>query len=175
MKYYLVIIFFIFNSCKGSSHSSASYSAIFPLTKTKIQNLLKNPPVAPTRLKEETINGCISVPASGFFQRLFVGSESTGEQCSITIHSENKISLSFLNQANIPLIDTSTPQVSTDTFVAELENGQVLIVQQVNGRVVGLTHTIYDSEGMVVYQGYGKGDYIRVCLPTTSPCMKTPN
>ena len=72
-------------------------------------------------------------------------------------------------------MSTSTPSHPTDTFIAELEGGQVLIVQQVQGLIVNLTHTLYDSEGVVIYQNYGKGEYIRSCLPSAQSCVKTPD
>ena len=180
MKFFLIFCFIILNGC-ASSTASESNDSIFPLTRNKIKNLLDNPPARSEKLEEETISGCISVPARGFFQRLFVGSESTGESCSITIHSGNKISVDFLRQKNIPLISASQPGIPTDTFVAELESGQVLIVQQLRGRVVSVTQTIYDSQGVVVYQNSGKGDFIRECQPYMTDserragrCFKTP-
>ncbi len=177
------LLFFYFASLLGctSSVTQNSTDSIFPLTKNKIRNLLQNPPADTERLKEETVSGCISVPARDFFQRLFVGSESTGESCSITVHSNNEISVSFLSQKNIPFISTSRPDTPTDTFTAELDNGQVLIVQHKNRRVVSFTQTVYDQQGMVVYQGYGDGNFIRVCLPymtdsekRSGRCHKTP-
>ena len=177
MNFFLNFCFVVL-CCTGFSISKAAES-IFPLTRTKIQNLLKNPPANQKKLKEEVIYGCISVPAKDFFQRIFVGSISTKEPCSIVIHPGNKVSVSFLNQKNIPLVSTSRPHALTDTFTAELDNGQVLIVQQVGGRVVSLTQTVYDSQGTVVYQNSGEGDYIREChfympgnreKPTAKPC-----
>ena len=180
MKFFLILFFIILNGCANST-ASESNNSMFPLTRNKIKNLLENPPTRFEKLEEETISGCVSVPARGFFQKLFVGLESTGESCSITIHPNNKISVNFLSQKNIPLISTSQPGIPTDTFVAELDNGQVLIVQQVKGRVVSVTQTIYDSQGTVVYQNSGEGDFIRECQPymTNSEkrdgqCLKTP-
>lgn len=180
MKFFLIFCLIILNGC-ANSNASESNGSIFPLTRNKIKNLLDNPPARSEKLEEETISGCISVPARGFFQRLFVGLESTGESCSITIHSNNKISVDFLRQTNIPLISTSQPGIPTDTFVAELDNGQVLIVQQVRGRVVSVTQTLYDQKGTVVYQNSGKGDFIRECQlgmtnseKRTGQCLKTP-
>ena len=113
MKYYLIFIIFTLISCTDSSTLSSS---IFPLTKTKIQDLLDNPPDRPPQLKEETISGCISVPATRFFQRLFVGSKSTGESCSITVHSDNTISVSFLDQTDIPSCEYQHPESSYRYF-----------------------------------------------------------
>ena len=180
MKFFLIFCFIILTGCVNST-ASESNGSIFPLTRNKIKNLLENPPTRSEKLEEETISGCVSVPARGFFQRLFVGLESTGESCSITIHSSNKISVDFLRQKNIQLISTSQPDIPTDTFVAELDNGQVLIVQQVRGRVVSVTQTIYDSQGTVVYQNSGKGEFIKECQPYMTDsekrarqCHKTP-
>ena len=130
MKVFLILCFgfMVFNTgC--STDSNANTSAIFPLTRAKVQDLLNDSSVDQEKLKEETISGCVSVPAQSFLQRVFVGSESTGEPCSVTIHPGNKISVSFLSQKNIQLVNTSRPQALTDTFVAELDNSQVLIVQ----------------------------------------------
>ena len=183
MKSFLIFVFsFVFLNvgCSNSS-SEITTESIFPLTKANIQNL-NDSSIRQEKLKEETISGCVSVPAKSFFQRIFVGLESTGESCSVTIHSGNKVSVSFLDQKNIQLMSTSSPQVVTDTFVAELDNGEVLIVQQVDGRVVSLTQTIYDSQGVVVYQNSGKGEYIRECRfymtadeKATGRCQKTPD
>ena len=180
MKFFLISYFGFMVLSTGCSDSSNGM--IFsPLTRAKIQDL-NDSSGHQKKLKEETISGCISVPATSFFQRIFVGSESTGESCSVTIHPGNKVSVSFLDQKNIQLISTSNPQVITDIFVAELDNGEVLVVQHVEGRVVSLTQTVYDSQGRVVYQNSGKGDYIRECrfYMTTSEkaagrCQKTPN
>ena len=179
MKSFLIFCFGFVVLNTGCSNSSGGM--IFsPLTKAKIQGL-NDSSGRHEKLKEETISGCISVPAKSFFQRIFVGSESTGESCSVTIHPGNKVSVSFLDQKNIQLISTSSPQVVTDTFVAELDNGEVLVVQQVEGRVVSLTQTVYDSQGRVVYQNSGKGDYIRECRfymtiseKAAGRCQKTP-
>ena len=180
MRFFLTFYFIILSGCTGSTALESS-DFIFPLTRNKIKNLLRNPPARPEKLREETISGCASVPAKSFFQRTFVGQESTGESCSITVHSGNKISVSFLDQKNIQLISTSRPEVLTDTFVAELDSRQVLIVQHKRGRVVSATQTIYDSEGMVVYQNYGEGEFIKVCIPYMTDsekrhnrCQKTP-
>ena len=183
MKFFLILYFSFFILNVGCSVSSdKSTDSLLSLTRVKVQELSNDHPVQQEQLTEETISGCISVPARGFFQRLFVGLESTGESCSLTVHSGNKVSVSFLSQKDIQLVSTSSPQVVTDTFVAELDNGEVLIVQHVNGRAVSLTHTVYDSQGTVVYQNFGKGKFIKEChfYMTNSEkaagrCQKTPN
>ena len=170
MKYYLIFIIFTLISCTDSSTS------IFPLTRIKILYLLGNLPDQLPHLTEETISGCTFIPATSFFQRLFVGLERKGTSCSITIHSGNNISVRFfLNQINIHLVRISTSSHPTETFIAELEENEVLIFQQSQGEFIHLTHTRYDSEGVVIYQNYGKGDSIRFCLPSAYPCVKTPN
>ena len=180
MKNFLIFCFGFMVLKVGCSNSSNGMT-FSPLTRANIQNL-NDSSVHQEELQEETISGCISVPATSLFQRIFVGSESTGESCSVTIHPGNKVSVSFLEQKNIQLMSTSSPQFVTDTFVAELDNGDVLVVQQVDGRVVSLTHTVYDAQGRVVYQNSGKGNYIRECHfgMTASEqeaglCQKTPN
>ena len=96
-------------------------------------------------------------------QRLMVGFEVTGESCSVTVNEDNTVAVSFLGDASIPLVSTSTENRCTDIFIGELENDQVLIVQHHRGEVVSLTQTIYDEKGDVVYGRFGNGDYIREC------------
>ena len=92
-----------------------------------------------------------------------VGFEITGENCSVMVKRDNTVTVSFLGDAVIPLVSTSTENRRTDTFVGGLGNGQVLIVQHHRGEVVSLTQTVYDENGDVVYGRSGNGDYIREC------------
>ena len=151
-----------------------STDSIFPLTRDKIQKLSRENPINHSeKLKEETISGCAFIPATNFFQRVFVGIKGARESCSITVHSDNKVSINFLSRKNIQLLNTSQPNALTDTFVAEINRNQVLIVQHRNRQVVSVTQTIYDSQGMVVYQDYGKGEFIKTCLfdVPAGPCQ----
>ena len=173
MPFFFFCCFLLFSSCTGASLHHLTDS-IFPLTREKIQKLSKESLINHSEtLKEETISGCAFIPAKNFFQRIFVGLRSAGESCSITVHSNNKVSINFLNQKNIQLLNTSQPDALTDTFVAEINRNQVLIVQHRHRQVVSITQTIYDSQGVVVYQDYGKGEFIKTCLfdVPTGPCQ----
>ena len=134
-----------------------------PLTKSAIQQLLSDPSQNRKTLKAGTYHGCVHVPAKGFMQRLMVGFERTGESCSVTVERTNAVRVSFLGDAVIPVVSTSTARYRTDIFIGELENGQVLIVQHQRGDVVSVTHTVYDDKGDVVYGRFGEGEYIRAC------------
>ncbi len=96
-------------------------------------------------------------------QRLMVGFEKTGESCSVTVHRDNTVRVSFLGDAVIPVVSTSTERYRTDIFIGELENDQVLIVQHHRGDAVGITQTVYDENGDVVYGRFGVGVFIREC------------
>ena len=134
-----------------------------PLTKGYIQQLLSNPSPNQEKLKEGTLHGCVHIPAKGFMQRLMVGFETTGEGCSVTVNQNNAVRVSFLGDAFIPVVSTSTERQLTDILIGELENDQVLIVQHRRGEVVSITQTVYDKNGDVVYGRSGDGDYIRGC------------
>ncbi len=134
-----------------------------PLTKGYVRRLLSNPPRNQEKLKAGTLHGCVHIPARGFMQRLMVGFEITGESCSVTVNEDNSVKVSFLGDVVIPLAGTSTKSYRTDTFIGELGNDQVLIVQHHRGEVVFVTQTVYDENGDVVYGRSGDGDYIRAC------------
>ncbi len=138
-------------------------TAAQPLNKSYLQGLLSNPPRHQEKLKPGTRHGCVHIPARGFIQRLMVGFEVTGENCSVTVNRDNTVAVSFLGDAVIPLVSTSTEQRRNDIFVGGLEKDQVLIVQHHRGEVVSLTQTVYDESGDVVYGRSGNGDYIREC------------
>ena len=149
-----LLIFLFTNSCNGGSKS--------PLTRTNVRAALANPSENQPRLNQKTYQGCENVPAKNFFKRKFgVGFDFTGETCSITVHSGNTVSVSFLDSDSVPVKILS----GTDIYVGELGNNQILIVQyHSNGEVVSVTQTIYDSKGNVVYGKSGEGDHIKGCL-----------
>ena len=93
-----------------------------------------------------------------------VSFERTGERCSVTVQRGNPVQVSFLGDAVIPLVSTSTERFRTDLFAGELGAGQVLIVQHRRGEVVSITQTVYDANGDVVYGRSGVGDFIRECV-----------
>ncbi len=153
--YFLPVFFFITN-CGGS--------AVQPLTKENNKKLLENPPQNQEQLKTGTFYGCVHVPATGFIQRIMVGFKRTGESCSVTVSEGNTVKINFLGDVAIPVVSTSTDQYRTDTFIGELENNQVIIVQHYQGEIGSVTHTIYDQNGDVVYGKSGKGKYIKECI-----------
>ena len=157
VKFVFVIMSLILYTMACQSVSAQS------LTRSHLQALLSNPPRAQEKLKPGTRHGCVHIPARGFIQRLMVGFEITGENCSVMVKRDNTVAVSFLGDAVIPLVSTSTENRRTDTFVGGLGNGQVLIVQHHRGEVVSLTQTVYDENGDVVYGRSGNGDYIREC------------
>ena len=147
----------LISSC-GHSKSSEPF-----LTRDIVQELKQNSSQNRIRLEPETLKGCVAVPSTDPVQRLMVGFEFTGETCFVTVSPNNFIRIDFLGDIDIPLISTSTAQVQTDTFVGELGNDQVLIVQYYQGRVIDVTQTIYDDNDIVVYGKLGKGDMIKSC------------
>ena len=148
-------IFFFITNCGGS--------AVQPLTKENNKKLLQNPPQNQEQLKIGTFYGCVHVPATGFIQRIMVGFKITGEFCSVTVSEGNTVKISFLGDVVIPVVSTSTDQYRTDTFIGELENNQVIIVQHHQGEMGSVTQTVYDQNGDVVYGKYGQGEYIKEC------------
>ena len=152
---FLSIILFAV-SCGGSS-------SVQSLTRENTKKLLGNPPQNQEKLKTGTFIGCVHIPATGLIQDLMVGFERTGESCSITVNEDNTVQVSFLGDTAIPIVSTNTDQYKTDTFIGELENNQVLIVQHHQGEVGSVTQTIYDKNGDVVYGKSGEGDIIKEC------------
>ena len=142
---------------------TGSSDAPQPLTRSYLQQLLSNPPQHREQLKAGTYQGCVHIPATGFIQRRLVGFERTGEGCSVTVNRNNGVRVNFLGDAFIPVVSTSTARYRTDSFIGELENDQVLIVQHRRGEVVSVTQTVYDGQGDVVYGRFGEGEYIRGC------------
>ena len=138
-------------------------AAAEPLNKSYVQSLLTKPPRNEEKLKTGTLHGCVHIPARGFMQRLMVGFEMTGESCSVTVNRDNTVRVSFLGDAVIPVVSTSTERYRTDIFIGELGNDQVLIVQHHRGDAVGITQTVYDENGDVVYGRSGVGVFIREC------------
>ena len=157
----LIILF----ACVFISFPGVKADDLFPLTKTSVrQTLQKRPDPDGQQLKTETLKGCVSAPAKGFFQNLFVGERFTGEICYVTVKPNNTVAVSFLGNIDIPLADTATQQYSTDIFLNEIGDNGLIIVQHVLGDVVSVTHTVYDKKGYVVYAGYGKGKFIKSCV-----------
>ena len=151
----LLPVFFFITNCSGS--------VAHPMTRETNRRLLENPPQSQEQLRLGTFHGCVHIPATEFFQKLMVGFERTGESCSVTVHENNNVEVSFIEGGATPVVSTSTNQLRTDTFSGELGNNQVLIVQHYRGEVVSLTQTIYDQNGYVVYGKSGEGDYIKEC------------
>ena len=152
--YFLPIFFFITN-CGSSAPQS--------LTKENNKKFLENPPQNQEQLKTGTFDGCVHVPATGFIQRIMVGFKRTGESCSVTVSEGNTVKISFLGDVVTPVVSTSTDQYRTDTFIGELENNQVIIIQHHQGEIGSVTQTVYDQNGDVVYGKSGQGDYIKEC------------
>ncbi len=157
MKFVLISTFFFLFAIICNS------AAEQPLTKSYVKRLLSHPPRSQEKLKAETRHGCVHIPARGFMQRLMVGFETTGESCSVTVNRDNTVKVSFLGDAAVPVVSTSTERYRTDVFVGEPGNEQVLIVQHHRGEVVSITQTIYDENGDVVYGRSGVGEFIREC------------
>ncbi|MDE0150998.1 MAG: hypothetical protein OXK80_00675 [Bdellovibrionales bacterium] len=151
--YFLPVFFFITN-CSGS--------VAHPLTRESNRELLENPPRNQEQLHTGTYYGCVHIPATEFFQKLMVGFERTGESCEVTVHDNNNVEVSFIENP-VTVVNTSTDQLQRDIFIGELEYDQVLIVQHHQGEVVSITQTIYDENGYVVYGKSGEGDYIKEC------------
>lgn len=156
---------FILSVCGFISCQNSGAEGPFPLTKSRVQKILqKAPDPGGQQLRTETLKGCVSAPAKSFLQNLFVGEKFTGETCSVTVKPNNTVAVSFLGGIDIPLTDTATAEYSTDIFLNEIEENGVVIIQHVDGRVVSVTHTVYDEKGYVVYGGYGKGKFIKACV-----------
>ncbi len=154
-SFLLFICFFIIVSCNSPTSQN--------LTKENYKQFVQNPLPNQEKLTVGTLYGCVHIPATGFVQKLMVGFERTGESCSITINEGNTITVSFLGDVATSLVSTSTQQHNTDTFIGELENNQVLIVQHHQGEVTSVTQTIYDNNDNIVYGKSGQGDYIKEC------------
>ena len=135
-----------------------------PLTRENTEKLLENPPQNQETLKTGTFDGCVLVPATAFIQKIIGTFKITGETCSVTVSEGNAVEVSFLGDAVVSVVSTSTDQIRTDIFIGELENDQVLIVQHHQREVISVTQTIYDKKGHIVYGKNGQGDSIKECL-----------
>ena len=134
-----------------------------PLTREHVGNLFNNPAGNQVKLIEETLMGCVHIPARDPIQRAMVGFQRTGESCSITISRDNNVTVSFVGNNPIPLVSASSGQHTSDIFFGNLGGNQVLVVQHHQGKVVSVTQTVYDNNGHVVYGRSGNGDYIKEC------------
>ena len=184
-KTYIFFILFVFilipfPSCETKDQNndllpSTKNNGPFPLTRESVQQILrKTPPPNEQQLTVETLKGCVSVPAKKGLQKLFVGVNFTGEFCTVTVKPQNTVAVSFLGNIDIPLANTSTPDYPTDIFLNQIEDNGVVIVQHVKGKVVSVTHTVYDKKGYVVYGGSGKGNFIKACIFDPIQTTKTP-
>ncbi len=139
------------------SHCSSASS----LTRRNIQDTISNPSSPGVQLLAQTYEGCESIPATGFIQRIMVGFEFTGETCSATVHSDQTVSVSFIGRDSYPVYPMGR---QSDIFIGNLNNNEVLIVQHHNGRVISITQTRYDNNDNLIYGKSGQGDHIKECL-----------
>ncbi len=160
----LLVIFILsvsfLNSCGSTSDRL--------ITKDAVRKLLENPPKNQEKLKQKTFNGCIAVPAKNLLQRLFVGLEFTGETCSVTVHQNNNISVSFLGNAVIPLVSEPST-IRTVILIGDLKDkdNNIIVVQHHQGDVVDVTHTFYDKNNGTAFQ-LRNLEYVKSCTHLTS-------
>ena len=156
INFFFLFVFLFSVGCSNSIEGS--------LTKESNRRLFANPDQNQEQLRTGTFYGCVSIPARNRIQKLLVGFEITGENCSVTVNEDNIVNVNFLGDVDVPVFSTSAGEHRTDIFIGELENNQVLIVQHHEGEVVSVTQTIYDQNDVVVYGKFGQGDYIKECM-----------
>ena len=160
MKFFILFLILFIGGCADSQPSTSHPPQ---LTKPYIQQVNRGPSNQEV-LRQETVYGCVTVPAEGTWQNMWVGFKFTGDVCSVTVGPNNQVSVSFIGSNFIPVKSTSTQQYRTDLFVGELPNNQVLVVQYLpDGRVISVTQTVYNSHNQLVY-GQVEGDYIKECI-----------
>ena len=142
-----------------------SCSSNQPITQSYIQQVTQKPSTLPQELKQTTHNGCEVVPATGNKPQ-FEGQEYTGETCSIKINSNEKIEASFLNVEPLSL---SLLEGNSDTFITQINNNEVLLLQIHKSQVVSATQTGYDKNNHLNYGLSGKGKFIKACLINAPP------
>ena len=150
---FIIYLIFFTSHCTSSSASS--------LTRQYIQEVINNPSSSSLQLIAGTYQGCESIPARNFIQRKMVGFEFTGETCFITVNDNQTVSVSFIGNNSYPVFPLGR---QSDTFVGNINNNEVLIVQHHSGKVVSVTQTQYDNNDNLIYGKSGQGDYIKECL-----------
>lgn len=134
-----------------------------PLTKDRVQELLRNSSKNQEKLTPGIFNGCVLVPATDFIQRLLAGAQLNGETCSLSVNRNNTVRVDFLENTIIPVVSASTKQAQTDIFIGQLKNNQLLIIQHYQGAAMSITQTVYDENDIVVYGSSGEGSFIKFC------------
>ena len=137
-------------------------------SKADIQNVIDTRPFPGPMLTPGTYRGCEMVPWAGQKPQI-EGTEFTGRSCSVTVEPDNAVTVSFVEKKISPL---TLWEANSDTFIAGLNEDQVLLVQfRHNKEVISVTQTGYDSQGNLNYGQSGKGDFIKSCIMTFSePC-----
>ena len=150
-----ILIFF----CSGfiGGCGAGSYR---PFTKAYIQQTTQNSSALPRTFEKTTYRGCEVVPATGNKPQ-FEGQEFTGDSCFIKIQSDERAEVSFLGKTTYPL---SLLEKNSDTFVAQINNNEVLLVQLHRNEVISFTQTDYDTNNHLNYGVSGKGEFIKACL-----------
>ena len=132
-----------------------------PITQSYIQQITQNPSFLPQELKNTTHNGCEAVPATGNKPQ-FEGQEYTGNPCFVKIHSNEKAEVSFVESE---FLSFSLLKENSDTFVAQINNNEVLILQIYKNQVISATQTGYDKNNHLNYGLSGEtGKFIKSCL-----------
>ena len=100
-----------------------------------------------------------------------MGFKFTGEACSFSISSSNKVSVSFLGKTDIQVHSTGPARYPEDVYIAELDNNQLLVIQHnTHGSFITATLTAYDKKNNVIYGNQGNGSYIKQCFPIDRRC-----
>ena len=94
----LFCIIVLTNNCSGIKSGPS-------ITRTDVQRVINHSPQSNPVLPTGTHKGCVTVPGSAI-QRAMVGFKFTGEECSFSISSSNKVSVSFLGNTNIQVHST---------------------------------------------------------------------
>jgi len=143
-----------------------SFSSARPISKAVIQEQI-NSSQGSVSLVDGAYRGCEHVPAKGSIKNMWVGFESTGASCSVTVHPDQTVSLSFFGSRAY-----SVSQIGEqwDILIGFVSDDEVLVVQHLNNRVTGVTHTSFDKDDNLNYGQSGKGDSFRTCHISQKPC-----
>ena len=159
----LFCIIVLTNNCSGIKSEPS-------LTRTDVQRVINHSPQSNPVLPTGTHKGCVTVPGSAI-QRAMVGFKFTGEECSFSISSSNKVSVSFLGNTNIQVHSTGPARYPEDVYIAELDNNQLLVIQHnTHGSFITATLTAYDKKNNVIYGNQGNGSYVKRCFPIDRRC-----
>ncbi len=180
----MVFLFALFPIISSASPLENLWDTLFPTTgaisRSEVQNLLQNSSEK-SIMHIRTYKGCEAVPSVilvtlGTRVWLSMMAQKTEkETCSVTVHSGNKVSVSFSNKTVLvaPMsMKLVVGDIKENIAIGEIDEHNVLMVAyDENGTISYAIYTVYDLNDNVVYSALQDEwdtwkDSIRYCVIT---------